>query len=137
MLFKSLNGRVRDISYIPYLVEWDRVVSAPQKRVKDFLKPYWERDVVLEEAAIIGKRMRFDLVNLNKQIVVEVSPKQHTKYSEFFHGSVAGFKAALKRDLQKEEWCQINGFAFCELLEEDLAEDLTPALFKDRFNIDL
>lgn len=139
MLFRGLNGRERDISYIPYLIDWDpaREVSAPQGRVKAFLRPYWQNDCVLEEAKLIPdrKRLRFDLINLSKQIVVEVSPEQHSAFNPFFHGSVAGFRASLKRDLSKSQWAELNGFTFCELVSEDLAQPLTAKLFAERFGL--
>lgn len=135
MVFRTLNGRERNLSITPYLIDWDRRVSGPQKRVKDFLKPYWGRDTVLEEAAIVGNRMRLDLVNVNKLIVVEVSPSQHSSYNKFFHGSMEGFKSSLRRDLKKANWCALNGFVYCELVDEDLKEGLSEQLFKDRFDV--
>lgn len=141
MLFIGINGRERDVAYAQFLIDWEpeREVSAPQARVKAFLRPFWKTDTVLEEARLIPDKplLRLDLVNLNKQILVEVSPRQHSEYSPFFHGSSAAFKASLKRDIAKERWAELNGFTYCELVQEDLDQELTPQLFEERFGVTL
>lgn len=137
MLFTGFSGKKRDISISPYRVDWDRVVSGPQKRVKDFLYRYWRYDTVLEELRIPGTRLRVDLLNINKLIMVEVSPEQHALYNPFFHRSEAGFRAALKRDFAKEKWAELNGFTYCELVAEDLAGELSEELFLSRFGVTL
>ncbi len=121
MVFKTLNGRERDISIKRYRVDWDRKVSGPQKAVKDFLRPYWENDIVLEECPVVGTRSRIDLLNVNKAVMVEVSPESSHSYNAFFHGgSLTRFKDALKRDLSKGDYARINGFDLVELTEVDL-----------------
>ena len=138
MLFITLNGRKRDVSIKPYLIDWERKVSGPQKAVKDFLYPYWRHDTVLEEFRLPSARLRLDLLNINRLLIIEVSPAQHQQYNPFFHrGSVAVFQQALKRDLAKEKFAQLNGFTFCELTTEDLEEGLSPELFLTRFGITL
>lgn len=129
MLFKTINGRQVDIPTARYRVDWERIVSKPQKAVKDFLRPYWAHDIVFEEMRVPGSKMRIDLVNVNKGVVVEVSPESSHSFNAFFHrGSLNRFKDALKRDLRKAEWARANEFAFVELNETDFP--LTPAAFE-------
>ncbi len=137
MVFKTLNGRARDVKLGHYLIDWNRKVSGPQLRVKRFLHPYWRNDTVLEEFPYPGgRRSRIDLYNVVKAVVVEVSPAgSHGAYNPFFHRSVSGYRAALKREVAKQDWCLLNGITYCELVEEDLAAELTPRLFKDRFGV--
>ncbi len=128
MLFKTPNGRERDISIKRFLVDWERKVSGPQKAAKDFLRPYWAHDIVLEELVIPSTRLRIDLLNVNKAIVVEVSPESSHSFNAFFHqGSLNRFKDALKRDIKKAEWARKSGFSFVELTEDDFP--LTPEAF--------
>lgn len=136
MRVKGLNGRDRDMPLHP-LVDWSAVtLSKFQRGVKDFLKPYWFSKVVLEELKVPGTRMRFDLVNINDRIVVETNGQQHVRYNKHFHGgSLARFRDQLKRDLKKQQWCDINEFILVEVLPEDLP--LTPAFFLDRYGITL
>ncbi len=131
MVFKTLNGRERDVSIKRYLIDWEpeREVSKPQVDTKRFLRPYWEHDVVVEELPVVGTRCRVDLINLNKNIMVEVSPESSHSYNKFFHrGSLNRFKDALKRDLMKGEWARLNGLTLVELTEADFP--LTPAAFE-------
>lgn len=134
MLFTTLNGRSQqDVKYRQYLIDWDHKVSGPQKAVKDFLRPYWEHKTVLEEMRIPGSKLRCDIVCLaNPAAVIEVSPNQHFQYNAFLHGSLSGFKQSLKRDLQKEKWARLNGFAYVEITDEDLKAGLSVGLFAER-----
>jgi len=120
-----------------YYIDWDYKISGPQKRVKDFLYPYWRTHCVLEELIIPGSLLRCDLVNLTRSIVLEVSPLQHTKYNEFFHRSLSGFKESLKRDLAKGAWAERNGFTFVEIFDDDLKKGLSKAWFLEKYNITL
>lgn len=128
MVFKTLRGQARDISIKRYLVDWGRKVSGPQKLTKDFLRPYWEHDIVLEEAPLVGTRSRIDLINANKNVMVEVSPESSHSYNAFFHGgSLNRFKDALKRDLSKDDYARVNGFTLVTLTDTDFP--LTPEAF--------
>ncbi len=138
--FKTLTGRERTVSVAPYLIDWEPVkdVSQPTARVKAFLRPFWQHDTVCQEAPVAGSRMRLDLYNVSRSIVVEVSPKGSHAYNPFFHrGSVAVYRQALKREMDKERWCTLNQLTLCELVEEDLAEGLSAELFARRFGVTL
>lgn len=132
MVFKTLNGRERDISIRQYLIDWEpaREVSKPQAAVKAFLRPYWQHGIVVEELMVPGTKWRVDLLRLDcaPPIMVEVSPEGSHSYNAFFHrGSLNRFKDALKRDLKKAEWARANGFTVVELTDTDFP--LTEAAF--------
>lgn len=136
----GLNGRTFKITPSDYTVDWDRKVSAPQKAVKDFLRPFWERHVVTEECAIKTGRgsrsMRIDLMNWTRRIAVEVSPSSSHSFNQFFHKTRVGFGAAMKRDLDKEEWCGLNRFTYV-LIDDEALPRLSVEWFKETFDIDL
>lgn len=129
MVFKDLRGYERDVSIKRYLVRWDRKVSGPQKATKDFLRPYWQHGIVLEELRIPGQRMRVDLLRMDCQprpIMVEVSPESSHSFNAFFHRDSRNvFGAAIKRDVLKAQWAEINGFDLVVVTEADfpLTED--------------
>ncbi len=130
MVFKTLNGRERDVSIKQYRVDWTpvREVSSWQGKTKAFLRPYWEHDIVVEELRVPGTKMRVDLLNVNKAVMVEVSPESSHSFNPFFHGgSLNRFKDALKRDLTKAKWAEVNGFQYVELTDTDFP--LTEAAF--------
>lgn len=78
---------------------------------KQVLALHWLGDIVAEEQRMPGTKMKFDFVNFNKKIIIEVDGAQHEKINKFFHkGSVFQFLKAKKRDEQKEEFAKLNGF---------------------------
>ncbi len=121
MVFRTLNGRERDVNISQYRVDWDHHVSKPQKAVKDFLRPYWNGGIVLEEFRIPGCKLRVDLLRMDgpKPIMVEVSPESSHSFNKFFHGSFAGFQRSLKHDFAKRDWAIESDYIYIELTEAD------------------
>ena len=87
MTFKTLLGKRRRIKKpINYLINWEEGSrSKLQGKVKNFLKVFWDGDVVFEEFPVVGSRLTLDFYNATKNIAIEVQGKQHTKYNKFFH----------------------------------------------------
>lgn len=122
MKFKTTNGKERFIKNArKFLVKWEEGSrSKVQLKVKKFLRPYWKRDVVLEEMPIVGTRCSIDFYNANKKIAIEVQGKQHQSYNEFFHKKDRQkWLSQLKRDALKAEFCLTNGIKLVEIYEED------------------
>ncbi len=134
MKFLTVSGKPKNVTITKYLVDWNRKVSAPQKLVKDFLKPYWKADVILEEFILPGSLLRADLININKNILLEISPAQHFEFNSHFHKTKVGYLNSIKRDFQKEQWAIKNGFKFVEIIDEDM-EKLSRQLFWEKFDI--
>jgi len=137
MLFSTLNGRKVNVSLKQYLINWypEQEVSGPQGRVKAFLKPYWERDMVLEEMRIPGSLFRIDLYNINKDIIVEIDGRQHDEFNSFMHGSLSGFRASIKRDLEKERWATLNGVKHYVVIKEKEIPLLSPEWLQTTFGV--
>lgn len=134
MKFLTLNGKEKNVTINKYLVDWAHKVSAPQKLVKDFLKPYWKADVVLEEFRIPECLLRVDLLNISKKVALEVSPAQHFEFNSHFHKTKIGYLNSIKRDFDKEKWAIANNFKFVEIIDEDM-EKLSRQLFWEKFDI--
>lgn len=120
---KILNYKGKEISINPtqYLIDWNQKVSKPQKKVADFLYPYWKSDLVLQEFRIPGSLLRIDLFNVTKKIIVEVSPDEvHSKFTPFLHGDRVGFLRKLKADKSKMDWAERNNISFFELNSNDI-----------------
>ncbi len=76
----------------------------------------------------MGTRSRIDILNVNKAVMVEVSPESSHSFNAFFHqGSLNRFKDALKRDLAKDDYARVNGFTLVTLTDSDFP--LTEAAF--------
>jgi hypothetical protein len=119
-----------------YLVDWDRVVSRPQKAVKDFLRPYWKAHVVLEEFRIPKKLWRVDLMSLTSRIAIEVSPSGSHSFNRFFHKNRARFGAAMQRELDKAAWLDANGFTLVEIYDEDIPI-LSREWFRENYGVEI
>jgi hypothetical protein len=138
MKLKKLNSEKQVFVKIkPYLIDWrGKSPSKFQFAVKEFIAPYWSGCICCEEFVIPGSRLRIDLINFNKKIVIEASGTQHDKFNKFFHrNSKMQYRASIARDMDKQKWCEDNGFKFVEIYEKDLP--LTKKFFKDKFDIDL
>lgn len=110
-----------NVNIANYKIDWEQKVSAPQKKVTDFLRQFWEYDYVLQELRVPGSLLRLDIVNITKRIIVEVSPGSiHDKYSKFIHKSRGGFLKKVNADADKKKWAEINNFSFIELDNADI-----------------
>lgn len=126
MIFISINGKERKMrNPTKYLIKWDKKCrSKVQKRVKDILRPHWASDVVFEEFPVLGSKMTIDFYNANKNIAIEVDGLQHYKYNKFFHSnSRFKFLEQIKRDEEKELFCEKNSIRLVRILETDNLDD--------------
>ena len=93
--------------------------------------------MVLEEFRIPGSLLRCDFLNYTKKIAVEANGSQHEKFNKFFHhDSRAKYFQSIKRDFEKIEWLEREGFTVIEIVESDI-KDLSKDFFKLKFGIDL
>jgi hypothetical protein len=121
MVFINLKGYTTKVkSVYKYKIDWEGdSLSKIQKRVKQLLYPYWCSDFVYEEFPVAGTRMAFDFYNASKKIAIEVDGKQHYSYNSFFHSnSRQRFLDQLKRDDDKERFCEINNIVIHRIRED-------------------
>lgn len=134
MKFKTLNGKERFVKNArKYAINWDKKSKSDiQFRVKQFVRPYWNRDIVFEELRIVGTRLSLDFYNANKKIAIEVQGKQHQQFNKFFHNNNrANWLDQLKRDDLKLQFCLTNDIKLVEVYESDVIDK---ALF-ERYDI--
>lgn len=135
MKFKKLNGQEKYKNISDRKIEWDnKSRSIIQFEVKQFLKKYWQYDLVFEEMPVIGTKMTLDIVNYTKKIAVEVHGRQHDTFVKFFHGNRNNFRRQLERDSLKEKWCLINNLKYVDIYPNDIPL-LNREWFKDKFEI--
>lgn len=135
MKFKTLSGREKSVNIAKYLVDWDaKERSKIQFNVKRFLYPYWRGHVVCAELRVAGTRMTFDLVNMTRHIAIEVQGRQHTEFTPFFHENRSNYLQQIKRDLNKEKFCELNGLSLVEIFPGDIPL-LSPEWFEEKYNV--
>lgn len=135
MKFKTTSGVIkRAKTPKKYFIDWEgESKSKFQKNVKKFLFDFWRYDVVLEEFPIPGSRLSIDFFNVNKKIAVEVQGDQHIKYVPYFHQTKGNYLHQLRKDKDKENFCNINDIILVEIFTDDV---ISIDLFK-KYNIDL
>lgn len=111
MNFIGIHGKnVKVFKTNKYKINWDaKSLSKVQFSAKRILYKYWLVDFVYEEFPVAGTRLKFDFFNASKSIVIEIDGNQHFEYNKFFHkGSKSNFINQIKRDEQKEKFCELN-----------------------------
>jgi hypothetical protein len=137
MKFKNIFGKEVNKTINRFLIDWNKPCkSKVQFNVKKFFEHCWRTHVVVEEFPVFGTRMRCDLINFTKKIAVETHGLQHDKFVKHFHKTKTGFKNSVKRDLQKYQWLEMNGFRIIEIFENELIS-LSPDWIKEKFDIEI
>ena len=121
MRLYNIYGKLQSRIVKKYLINWNKKSrSQIQFKVKQFLKPYWENQIVYEEFPVYGSKMKVDILNATKKIAIEVQGKQHTEFNKFFHKTRGNYLESIKRDHQKREWLKLNNFKLVEIEEEEI-----------------
>ena len=137
MKFKNIFVKDVNKTINKYLIDWNKPCkSKVQFNVKKFFENCWYTHVVVEEFPVFGTRMKCDLINFTKKIAVETHGLQHDKFVKHFHRTKTGFKNSVKRDLQKYQWLEMNGFRVIEIFENELIS-LSPDWIKEKFDIEI
>ena len=119
------NGRETNLQINTFYVDWDsKTRSKEQDAVKLFLRLHCKNHIILEEVSLPGMRLFVDFLDLTAKIAIEHQSSakngHHLKYSEFFHKNKTGYVKSLKRDMDKRENLEKNGFMLVETFTEDL-----------------
>ena len=134
----SVTGRLVNRNVSKYLIDWGKKSrSKIQFKTKQFLKEYWKNHIVYEEFPVYGTKMKVDILNATKKIAVEVQGNQHVSFNKFFHNnSRLKYLESIKRDAQKAQWLEKNGYTLVEIHEKEV-ESLNKEFFLNNFNIAL
>ena len=121
MLFTKLNSSSK-VNIVPRSnIDWEKKVSIPQLIVKQFLYPFWKRDIVQEEFFIPGSKLRIDIFNFSKRVAIEVSPDSyHRNYNNWLHKSRINYADKVRKDESKRVWCEDNDIRLIELNDEEI-----------------
>jgi hypothetical protein len=138
MRLLNIYGKLQSKTVGKYLINWDgKSRSKIQFKVKQFLKTFWQNQIVYEEFPVYGTRMHVDILNATKRVAIEVNGAQHSKFNKFFHAnSRQKYLDSIKRDLEKAKWLESNNFILIEV-EESEVSSLSLEFFKKNFNLSL
>jgi hypothetical protein len=134
--FKAYRSeRLINVAPARYKVDWDaKTRSKFQSSVKSWMRQFWQFDVCLEEMPVPGTRLKCDLVNLTRMVIIEASGQQHVEFNKHFHNNNRwAFHHQIVRDEAKREWAESNGFVFVEIYPDDMP--LTKEFFSERYGL--
>ena len=82
MRLLNSNGKFVSRNVSRFRIDWEKKSrSKIHKKVKDFLKDYWENHVVYEEFPVYGTRLKVDFLNATKKVAIEVNGRQHNSFT--------------------------------------------------------
>lgn len=138
MRLYNINGKLVNKNVNKYLIKWDKKSrSKLQFRIKQFLRQYWENQIVFEEFPVYGSLMKVDIINATKRIAIEVNGNQHSEFNPFFHDkSRLKYLGSITRDYQKHEWLTKNNFKIIEL-EESEEDKISVDFIKEKYGISI
>jgi len=73
---------------------------------------------IIEEVPINPRTIKtqyLDFYISNIKLAVEVHGQQHYKFNTMFHASAQDFLNQRKNDVDKRDWCEVNGITLIEL----------------------
>lgn len=135
MKLLSISGRLVNKNVTRYLIDWEgKSPSIPQRKVKQFLKPFWKSGIVYEEFPVFGSLLSVDLLNATKKIAIEVHGPQHEEFHYFHNGNRFNYLKGIKNDVMKSEWLQKNGFYQVIIYTREIGE-ISESFFLEKFGI--
>ena len=137
MRLYNVYGKLQSKQVTRFLVDWDKPCrSKVQFKTKQFLKNFGKIRLFMR-SFVYGTKMKVDILNATKKIAVEVQGNQHVSFNKFFHNnSRLKYLESIKRDAQKAQWLEKNGYTLVEIHEKEV-ESLNKEFFLNKFNIAL
>ena len=122
MRLKNIHGKLQSKNVTKYLIDWRKNSrSKLQTTAKRFFQTYWKNHIVYEEFPVYGTKMKVDFLNATKKVAIEVNGPQHDSFNSFFHKkSRLNYLKSIKRDVQKAQWLELNGYKLIELNTEEV-----------------
>ncbi len=136
MRLYDIRGRLVNRNILRYQIKWDgKSRSIIQWKVKQFLKPYWQRMACYEEFPVYGSLLKVDILNLTLKIAIEVQGDQHNNFNAFFHNNNrAVYLKGITNDSKKYDWLEKNEIKLIEVNEEEIPM-LSKQFFADKFGL--
>ncbi len=135
MKLYNVYGKLVNKNVSKYLIKWDgKSRSKLQYSVKQFLKPYWFPYICFEEFICFGSLLKVDILNASLKIAVEINGIQHGQFHFFHNNSPNNYLNSIKRDCQKADWLEKNGFQLIEI-NYDEVDLLSKEFFKAKFGL--
>lgn len=128
MTVKDLDGNNHNWSLLGKIKNNRSNISGLHKLANKLLSAIYPTIPILQEVKIPLRRnetlyLDFYIPLLKKAI--EVHGEQHYKFVAYYHNNAMGFIKHKKRDLEKQEWCELNNIEYIELPFNESIEEWT------------
>lgn len=93
-------------------------VSEPHKNARELLKEIYPMTVILEEVPLPiqrGQTLFADFYIASQKLIIEVNGEQHDEFNSFYYKNRTAFTKAKKRDVTKQDWCDLNNLSLIVL----------------------
>jgi hypothetical protein len=131
----NINGKLVNKNVSKYIIDWDKKSrSLPQWKMKQFLKPYWDRMIVYEEFPVFSSLLKVDIFNATLKIAIEINGEQHYGYHYFHNKSPSNYLKSIKNDVKKEQWLLKNDIKLIEIKDSEV-NMLSKSFLSERFNL--
>jgi hypothetical protein len=134
MKFKTLNGKEVSCEVAQHkhpLKSRENCRSQSQFHLGQQLQTIFTSTPILEEFVIPESRMSLDFFIPSFKMAFEFQGKQHDQFNTLFHASKDDFIRQKTRDMEKKQWCAINGIILIEVRDEAVSvEDLITLITK-------
>lgn len=118
MKVKGLDGKTYNLDltgHVP-LDSDTRPRSRYHKRARALLAEMFPLDRRLEEVVIPASNgLSIDILLPSRNLALEIQGEQHYRFVPFFHQDRLGYWKALRRDIEKRNWCELNEIRLVEL----------------------
>ena len=123
----GLDGREYHLNLADYCRRGDddRPRSHGHLLARILLRGYYPCDQLLEEVPLYGcgTVLYLDFFLPLRRIAVEVQGEQHYQQVKHFHPTRMDYLRARGRDVQKRQWCSLNGISLVELPYGETEDD--------------
>lgn len=132
MLVKDLDGNVTNWNLTGYISKGRlNNKSSLHLDARSLLTNLFPTLQILEEVPIRTRKsetLYLDFYLPLKKVCIEVHGQQHFEFVGFYHSNKLGFIKAKKRDIEKTDWCQLNGIKQIILPYNENIEEWTARL---------
>lgn len=126
MIVYDLDGNQHKWSILGNSKNTRKNQSSLHKAANAMLAEIYPTLTILQEVPIVVRKnhtlyLDFYLPLLKRAI--EVHGEQHYKFVAHYHSNAMGFMKHKKRDIDKKEWCELNGIEHIELPYNESVEE--------------
>ena len=113
LTFKEIKVNISQSRYP--IKDKEHCKSLFQYNLGQILVKIYKNYPILEEFYIPQENLYLDFFIPGRMIAFEAQGEQHEKYNSFFYKEKFQFEKAKRRDVKKQEWCNLNSIRLVQV----------------------